>query len=348
MKNFYLERFTDIYRRWPLLVAPVSEDLNPFARDRVEMYAVLGYSLPYETMKFLAVLGLLQDAKQKGMLEKVRTVISATSGAFGLVLAELAPADPFGIPNVKLVMKEDVPLGKKYPPYLAGATIIPPLEGLSSIATARKLGGGGWKPNGEWRMSPDGCLDLDQYANPANTSLYRTFAAPRILDQVSQATVLITAVGTGGSVIGLGEEFKQRLDGKVTVVGAMCAPGNEVPGARDLSGMKEITLPWRENIDERVEVETRVSYLSALQFAWRQGITPGVSSGLTYAAALKFLKAEKEKGTLDRLRHERSGIIRVVMVFHDNFRPYVADRFTVFLPLEWQRPTTAPMPWEVI
>jgi cysteine synthase len=348
MKNYYVDLFTDKYRDWPLLIAPVADALNPFKEDRVEMYAVLGYSLPYDTMKFLAVLGLFQDAEERGMLKGIQAVIDGTSGAFGLVTTAVAPAEPFNIPKVVLVMKEDVPLGKRYPPYLVGAHIIPPLEGLSPIATARKLGGGGWKPNGEWKASPEGWLDLDQYANPANALLYRTWAVPRILRQIPEPTTLVVPVGTGGSVVGIGGGVREALNGKVTVVGAMCAPGHEVPGARDLAGMKEITLPWRENIDERVEVETRVSYLSALQFAWRQGITPGVSSGLTYAAALKFLKSEKEKGTLDRLRHEKSGVVRVVMVFHDNFRPYVADRFTVFLPLEWQRPSTAPMPWEIL
>ncbi len=348
MKNFYLERFTDKYQKWPILVAPVADELNPFKEDRIEMFAVLGYSMPYETMKFLPALGLLQDAKEKGMLEKVTSVIDSTSGAFGLVLTELAPAEPFNVPRVTLVMKEDVPLGKRYPPYLAGANIIPPLEGLSPIATARKLGGGGWKPNGEWKASPDGCLDLDQYANPANALLYRTWAVPKILEQIPDINAAVVTIGTGGTVIGLGGGFKEQLGGEVTVVGAMCAPGYEIPGARDLVGMKEITLPWREAIDERVEVETKVSYLSSLHFMWRMGITPGASSGMTYAAALKFLKAEKEKGTLDRLRNKKSGKIRVVMVFHDNFRPYVADRFTVFLPLEWQRPATAPMPWELL
>ncbi|MCL4392400.1 pyridoxal-phosphate dependent enzyme [Patescibacteria group bacterium] len=348
MKNFYLETFADKHRDWPLLVVPVADALNPFKEDKVEMYAVLGYSMPYETMKFLAVLGLLQDAKAKGMLEGVKTLIDGTSGAFGLVMAAIAPAEPFNIPKITLVMKEDVPHGKKYPPYLVGAHIIPPLEGLSPIATARKLGGGGWKPDGEWTMSPEGWLDLDQYANPANASFYRTWAAPRILAQVPQVTTLVVPVGTGGSVVGIGGGVREKLDGKVTVVGAMCAPGHEVPGVRDLMGMKEILLPWRDAIDERIEVETRVSYLSALHFAWHQGITPGVSSGLTYAAGLKFLRSEKEKGTLDRLRHKKSGIIKVVMIFHDNFRPYVADRFTVFLPLEWQRPSTAPMPWEIL
>ncbi len=340
MRNFYLSEFEE----WPLHVAKIGDDLNPFHDDKVELYAVVGYHMPYETLKFLAVKGILEDALSRGMLENTKTLIEATSGAYGLVLAGLAKS--FGIKNVILVMKNDVPLGKKYPPYLAGARIIPPEEGLSPIGTARKLGGGGWKKSG-WERGTNGWLNLDQYANPANTKLYEDWLTPKIIKNIPNLSLIAAPVGTGGTIIGLSKAMRGTVK-NTTILGVMCSPGNEIPGARDLNAMKEISLPWREAIDEKVEVETKISYLSSLQILWKTGLTPGASGGMAYAGVIKFLKEEKRQNrSLDRLRNSEGKIVAAI-IFHDSFRPYVADRFTVFLPEEWQKPSTAPLPWEII
>jgi cysteine synthase len=152
-------------------------------------------------------------------------------------------------------------------------------------------------------------------------------------------------VGTGGTVIGLGAGLRERVE-DVTVVGAMCASGEEIPGVRDLERMKEITLPWQDALSDCIEVEARVSYLSSLWFNWAEGLTPGLSGGLTYVAALKFLKKRKDEGTLDALR-SKDGKIQTVIVFHDGWRPYLVDRFPM-LPTDYQSPTTAPKPWELL
>jgi cysteine synthase len=302
-------------------------------------------------MKFLAALGLAMDARERGLLTPETVIYEATSGATGRNLAMIMPSKPFGVKGVTLIMNDDVPLGKKFPALLAGATIISPHQGLSGIATARKLGGGGWKPDGAWAPAEDGGLTLDQYANPANATFYRDRAAPEIARQVgtTRKVVLVAPVGTGGTIVGLSQGLRDRYR-EVMVVGAMCAPGQEIPGVRDLQHMKEITLPWRDALsapfeDHRVEVEARPSYSSCLWFAWTQGLTPGISGGLAYVAALKFLKKRKEAGTLDALRDE-NGKVQIVIVFHDSWSAYLTDRFTAFLPREYQIPALAPKPWE--
>ena len=346
--NYYVERFFN--KGYKLPVVKVSDELNPFAGDRVQMHAVLGYSLPYDSMKFLAVLGLAMDAKERGLLTSETVNYEATSGATGRNIAEILPSRPFGVKGVTLIMNDDVPLGKKFPALLAGATVIPPFPGLSGIATARKLGGGGWKPDG-WKAADDGALTFDQYANPANARFYRDWAAVEIGRQVNAGgkVVLVAPVGTGGTIVGLAQGLREWY-GDAIVVGAMCAPGQEIPGVRDLGRMKEITLPWKEALstpteDHRIEVDARVSYSSCLWFNWVQGLTPGISGGLDYVAALKFLKKNKEAGTLDALR-DKEDIVHVIIIFHDSWWAYLTDRFTAFLPREYQIPTTAPKPWE--
>jgi len=325
--SYYLDRWSS----WPLPVMSIPNELNPFRADNVDLSVALMCHLPYENLKFLTVLGLLKGAEESGALQGVHTLVEATSGNTGIVLAAMAKS--FGVSRVKLVVADDLPEGKRLPLVMAGADLIPAEEGLSGIATARKLG------------RNNGCLNLDQYANLDGTKMHTIFAAPKILRQVAyrQPMVFVAGVGTGGTLIGISNHFRSCLK-KITIVGVLLKQGNEIPGVRDLNRMKEITLPWRQALDDLVEVETRPSYLAALWFNWIMGITPGPSSGFAYLGALKFLRKHKIAGTLDSLRDDR-GKIHAAILFPDGNRPY-GDRFMANLPAEYLKASTAPLPWQ--
>jgi cysteine synthase B len=340
MRNSY---YLDRWNKWPLPILSVPSALNPLEADQVDLSIALAYHLPYESIKFLTVYGLLSGAEESGVLNGVHTLIEATSGNAGVVLAPMARS--WGIARIKLVVAPDLPDGKRYPLLMSGAEVIPPEEGLSGIATARKLGGGGWRSQG-WHAD-NGCLNLDQYANPDGTKLHTSFTAPKILEQLScPPTVFVAGIGTGGTLVGISNYLRNNLE-KVKIGGVLLSPGQEIPGVRDLNRMKEITLPWRESLDEQIEMETKPSYLAALWFNWLMGITPGPSSGLAYLGALKLLKEYKDKKDgrdIDSLR-DRQGRIHAVTLFPDGNRPY-GDRFTANLPFEYFRASTAPLPWK--
>ncbi len=335
-RSYYLER----WNKWPLPVMPVPGKLNPFAADRVDLSVALAYHLPYENIKFLTVLGLLSGAEESGMLRDVDTLVEATSGNTGVTLA--AEAKSFGNLRVKLVVAPDLPDGKRYPLIMTGADIVPPEDGLSAIATARRLGGGGWKAEG-WKAD-NGCLNLDQYANMDGVKLHTSFTAPKILKQLPYPpTLFVAGVGTGGTLGGISKHLRQIME-KIGIVGVLCSPGQEIPGIRDLNRMKEITLPWKESLDETVEIETRPSYLASLWFNWTMGLTPGPSSGFAYLGALKSLWRHNAAGTLDSLR-DSEGRIHAVILFPDGNRPY-GDRFMANLPFEYLKASKAPLPWQ--
>lgn len=326
MRSHYI----NCWKSWPLPVMKVPKKLNPFADDQVDLSVALTCHLPYENVKFLTVLGMLLGAEESGSLLRVHTLVEATSGNTGIVLAEMAKS--FGISRVKLVVANDLPEGKRLPLVMAGAELIPAEEGLSGIGTARKLG------------EQDGWLNLDQYANLNGVALHKVFTAPKILEQVScPPTVFVVGVGTGGTLVGASIGLRRALM-KITIVGVLLKHGDEIPGVRDFDRMKEITLPWRQALDEIVEIETRPSYLAALWFNWVMGITPGPSSGFAYLGALKFLHQHKVTGTLDSLR-DKQGRIHTVILFPDGNRPY-GDRFMANLPAEYLKASTAPLPWQ--
>lgn len=338
-------------RDWPLPVVRLSDELNPFHMDGVELRAVLADHLPDDNAKFITVLGLLQGALEKGLFSKTPRrlkLVEATSGNTGRSLALLASKSPFLVEHVKLIVAPDLPDGKRYPLILAGAECVPPEEGLSAIATARKLGGGGWTEDG-WHVE-NGFVNLDQYACPAGFRLHEEWTAPKILNECrsfqTPPTVLVAGIGTGGMIRGISRGLQYLLSEKLSVIGVLCAPGQEIPGVRSREKMKEISIPWQSAADEVMEIETRVSYLSSLWFHWQMGITPGPSSGFAYAGALKFLKLHKQAGDLDRYRGN-DGMVRVIIFFPDGSRPY-GDRFMANLPAEYISPLTAPKPWSLL
>lgn len=334
----YLKRWD----QWPLPVLSVREELNPFHADGVDLVVALAYHLPYDNIKFFTVLGMLKGAQESGMLQGVTELVEATSGNTGVVLSLMARE--FEVKRVKLVVAPDIPDGKRFPLVMSGADLIPAETGLSAIATARKLGGGGW--NARYWHPNNECLNLDQYSNPDGVKLHTDFTGPKILDQLtSPPTVFVMGIGTGGTLVGISHCLKGRLE-NIKIVGVLLKPGNEIPGVRDLNRMKEIALPWRESLDHYVEVEARPSYLASLWFGWLMGITPGPSSGFAYLGALRFLQERKDAGTLDELRDDHGRIV-VVTLFPDGNRPY-GDRYMANLPYACLKPATAPMPWSMI
>jgi len=346
VENYYVKN----RGRWHVPVAPVEDEiLNPFKADGVEVSVALASELPYENVKSRTVLGMLRHAKESGMLNGVHTLIENTSGNTGLALALLAGG--FGsIKRVDLIVPPDIPSGKEYPLKCAGARLIHPEDELSGIATARKRGGGGWRAKG-W-CADEGCLNLDQYANPSNAFLHERKTGPEIMAAMGGViSVFGGGIGTGGTVCGVSKHLRSRVPAKI--VGVLCSPNQGLPGVRTELQMQEITLPWRESVDVVVEVGRIPSFAMALWFGWLMGLAVGPSSGFAYIGVLKFLQAHKDAGMLDSLRQTEGthkGKIRVAVLFPDTARPY-GDRFSAFLsshPVNYFNPATAPKPAELL
>jgi len=345
IRNLYLDRYLDSRTTSPKVDAwsldiPIWEIppiLNPFYSDGVDLYAAIMYRLPYENIKFLTVLGLLVDAKDREIDLSDKPLVEATSGNTGIALGYLGVAHPFNAPGVILVVNSDLPDGKRDPLVLTGAEIIHPRPGMSGIATARAMHKEGVARN------------LDQYANPAGYRIHEFLTGPAVFEELPEKSidVLVADIGTGGTVIGLSRFFKQQLgDNNVTVVGALLEDGEEVPGVRDRARMKEISLPWEKAVNQVVEVPKDPCYrLAAIDHRFG-GVTGGPSSGMVRVAANRFLAGEKLAGRLDSHRHN-DGRVRVLMVFPDGSRAY-GDRFMANVPFhtkpEWFVP---PFSWEL-
>ena len=332
-----------------LRVVPLIADkrINPFYDDGLRPHAVMGCDITtHQSIKTLSVLGMILDALERGLLVRVKRFVEGTSGNTGIAL--LAYARCVGVPEVSLVIQRDLAVGKKDPLELAGADFIYPMDGKSAIATARFLGGGGYSPDDSWGPAEDGTLCLDQYANEHNKDLHECYTGPSILDAIPNIKIYSGGIGTGGTTLGIVNYIRPRVE-NFKSIGALCAPGEKIPGVRDLDRLKEVLLRWQDVVDVQMEMTTRQSYGTTTWMNWLNGWMGSPGGGFTLAALLKFVKSCKETGKpypLDDLRVKGGpddGLIPAAFMIPDGVRPYV-DHFKANLPSDWLRMETAPLP----
>lgn len=311
-------------------------ELNPFHED-AEVFGVSAARFPGGS-KFITIRGMLASAYEHGHLKGVKEFVEATSGNSGLALAVQGPR--FGVSKATLVISPDIPAPKRTMLHLAGARTIPPAEGLNPIKTARLLGGGGWEAcKGDFKHN-DGVLNLDQYANPGNWVMHSVWTGPNIVNELGKVDVFASSLGTGGTIIGIGNCLKQKT--KTKIVGVACAPTHEIPGVRDEKRLAEVSLPWKAVLDGFEKVEQKQAYAAACWLNQIAGQPVGPSGGMSLAGLFKHFTRNgvKKKSNGEKLR--------AVFFVPDGPDRY-ADRFEANLPNRFfnGRPIF-PLPWESV
>lgn len=299
----------------PLIELP--ENINPFARDNVHIYAKCEYLRPLLNIKSLQVFSMLQDAQSRGLLSGVQTLVENTSGNTGFSLGIIAKI--FGILTVKTIVPIDIAPGKLEILRLAGVEF--ELCKTGGINKAKELG------------RQKGFFNLDQYGNEANPSAMEKWSAPQIWEQTQgKITVFCAGLGTTGTIIG-GGRFLKKKKSKTKIVGVILTPENAVPGVRTREKLKEISLDWESKIDYCVEIDTKESYKKSLALC-RSGLIAGPSSGFALAGLIRFLKSQKEEGKLDDLRN-KDGEVVAVFICTDTPFPYLEKYSTHLEPTDF-------------
>jgi cysteine synthase A len=298
----------------PLPLVELPKRLNPFADQKVRVFAKLMYLLPLLNSKSLPVLNMMLDTADK--LGGVHTIVENSSGNTAFSLAIMAPL--FGIQSVRAMVPLDIAPGKLELLRLSGADVRFPEKGASGIATAREMG------------KNKGFLNLDQYSNKANVAAHAKWTAKQVWEQTEgQLTVFCTGLGTTGTALGAVEYFKQQK-ALVTVVGAYCLPNNAVPGVRSMEGLAEISFDWQSEISQPVGVATKESFKKSLDLC-RSGLMAGPSSGFAYAGLLRFLGEHRD---LNDLRNQNAEVV-ATFICPDTPFPYLDKYSTILDPSDF-------------
>lgn len=268
--------------------------INRLAPKHVTMYVKCEAFNPLSSVKDRLAIGIILDAERTGKLKPGQTVIEATSGNTGIALAAVCAVK--GHPFVA-VMRDLFPVERRRMMKHLGARLILTPEAELASGTVRKA---------EELAKKHGWFLAQQFDNGAGPAYHRSTTGPEILRDFAgkRLDYWVTGYGTAGTLTGTGEMLKlARPDTKI-----VCA---EVAGAELLStgqwkshrifGWSPDFLPSilnREVCDEFVSVTDIESRDMARALAQKEGIFCGVSSGATFAAALKVAERAPEGSVL--------------------------------------------------
>lgn len=251
----------------------------------VRLYGKLEGFNPGGSIKDRAAWNMVRRGLEDGSLAPGKTILDSTSGNTGIALAMIGAA--LGYP-VKLVMPENVSRERKRVIAAYGAEVVysSPLEGSDgAILLCRQL----------HADDPDRYFKPDQYANPANPEAHYLTTGPEIWEQTGGAvTHVVAALGTGGTVMGLGRYLKERRR-NVQIVAV--EPDDAFHGIEGLKHMASSIVPeiYRDDgHDRKLGVSTEAAYDMVYRLAAEEGLLAGQSCGAAMVGALSVARELSE------------------------------------------------------
>ena len=267
--------------------------INNMAPDGIEMYVKVEAFNPMASVKDRLAIAVIEDAERKGLLKPGQTVVEATSGNTGIALAMVCAVK--GYPFVA-VMAESFSIERRKLMRALGAKIVltPAAERASGmLRVTEELA----KKHG-WFMTV-------QFDNPANPEYHRNTTGPEIIRDFAgrRLDYFVSGWGTGGTISGVGDILKMarpevRVIATEPEVAAMLSGNEWAP--HKIQGWTPDFIPSvlnRDVHDELLTVTDDESIANAKDLAIKEGIFCGISSGGTFAAALK-VAAKAESGSV--------------------------------------------------
>jgi cysteine synthase A len=268
--------------------------INRIAPAHVTMYVKCEFFNPLSSVKDRLAIAIIEDAERSGALQPGQTVIEATSGNTGIALAMVCAAK--GYPFVA-VMVETFSIERRKIMRMLGAKV---------ILTPAAERGSGMVRRAEELAKKHGWFLARQFENPANPAYHRQTTGPEILGDFAgrRLDFFVTGWGTGGTLTGAGEMIRLARP-EVQVIATEPAGASLLAGAEfkphKIQGWTPDFVPkvLNRSVPHRiVPVTDEESIAASRSLARNEGIFCGISSGGTFAAALKVAETAPEGAVL--------------------------------------------------
>lgn len=235
---------------------------------------------------------IIEDAEAKGLLKAGGTIIEPTSGNTGIGLASIAAVKGY---RMIIVIPDSMSVERRNIIKAYGAEI---------VLTDGKLGmKGAIDKADELKAEIEGSIVAGQFVNPANAEAHRKTTGPEIWrDTDGKVDVLVSGVGTGGTITGTGEYLKsQNPDIKVVAVEPALSPvlSGGISGAHKIQGIGAGFVPEvlnTEIYDEIITIENDDAINTAKEIACTEGIQVGISAGAALYAGIEVASRAENAG----------------------------------------------------
>lgn len=271
------------------------------------IFAKLEMLNPAGSAKDRVAKNILDKAEKEGKIKAGGTIIESTSGNTGIGLASVGVSRGY---NVIIVMPDTMSRERIQIMEAYGARVVlsdGSLGMLGANAMAEKIA----------RETPNSFIAA-QFENMANPEAHYLTTGPEIYDDMDgQIDYLVCAVGTGGTISGVGKYLKEKNKNiKIVAVEPKNSPllSGGVAGAHKIQGIGANFVPSTldtEIYDEIITVSDEDAYKYTAEISRREGVLVGISSGCALCAAMEIAKREKDKN--------------IVVIFPDTGTRYLSN-----------------------
>ena len=283
------KQLTDLVGNTPLLEF---SNFNKRHGIKATLIGKLEYFNPAGSVKDRVALAMIEDAEAKGLLQPGATIIEPTSGNTGVGLAFVSAVKGY---KLILTMPETMSLERRQLLQALGANLVltPGAEGMKgAIAKAEAL-----------RDEITGSIILQQFENPANPAQHvRTTAQEIWRDTDGKVDIFVAAVGTGGTISGVGKGLKAHNPNiRIVAVEPANSPvlSGGKPGPHKIQGIGAGFIPKTYDgsvVDEIIQVRDEAAFQTSHELAQTEGLLVGISSGAAVCAALQLAQRPENAG----------------------------------------------------